>query len=208
MIEPLDLMKFYLRRPSTLDQWHCAGCRTCSTRLETITRCRHTEAWKGPIKPEKLQTNLATLPHLIYKLYGRLIMNRLSLSLNVPHSEQAGFCPLVDHSAPYDTVNHWRLLKKGLRHDNGPPFSIQGLHSAGEPPLLRWTWRETEQTAPARERTTSGKLLVPLLFNVYTNDQPIHPNTRSFVYANDLATTAQDTQCCQYVCASDGVLWN
>ena len=34
-------------------------------------------------------------------------------------------------------------------------------------------------------------VLAPLLFNVYTNDQPINPDTRSFVYADDLAVTTQ-----------------
>ena len=33
-----------------------------------------------------------------------------------------------------------------------------------------------------------------LLFNIYTNDQPIHPGTRSFVYADDLAVTTQSTE--------------
>ena len=31
----------------------------------------------------------------------------------------------------------------------------------------------------------------PLLFNVYTNDQPIHPDTRSFLYADDLCIASQ-----------------
>ena len=38
-----------------------------------------------------------------------------------------------------------------------------------------------------------GSVLAPLLFNVYTNDQPIHPGTRSFVYADDLVVTTQST---------------
>ena len=36
-----------------------------------------------------------------------------------------------------------------------------------------------------------GSVLVPLLFNIYTNDQPIHPNTRSFLYADDLCIATQ-----------------
>ena len=31
----------------------------------------------------------------------------------------------------------------------------------------------------------------PILFNIYTNDQPLHNGTRSFIYANDLCVTAQ-----------------
>ena len=32
---------------------------------------------------------------------------------------------------------------------------------------------------------------LPLLFNIYTNDQPFHPNTRSFLYADDMCIATQ-----------------
>ena len=38
-----------------------------------------------------------------------------------------------------------------------------------------------------------GSVLSPLLFNVYTNDQPLHGETRNFIYANDLCVTSQHT---------------
>ena len=31
----------------------------------------------------------------------------------------------------------------------------------------------------------------PQLFNIYTNDQPVHDGTRSFIHADDLCITAQ-----------------
>ena len=31
----------------------------------------------------------------------------------------------------------------------------------------------------------------PMLFNVYTNDQPVHSETRSFIYADDLCIATQ-----------------
>ena len=34
-------------------------------------------------------------------------------------------------------------------------------------------------------------VLSPILFNIYTNDQPIHDGTRNFIYADDLCVTAQ-----------------
>ena len=43
------------------------------------------------------------------------------------------------------------------------------------------------------ERPTAGRVLASLIVNVYTNDQPIHPGTRSFVYADDIAVTTQST---------------
>ena len=52
---------------------------------------------------------------------------------------------------------------------------------------IRSRWRSQ------RKCLHQESVLAPLLFNVYTNDQPIHPGTRSFVYADDLAVTTQST---------------
>ena len=38
---------------------------------------------------------------------------------------------------------------------------------------------------------SQGSVLSPILFNIYTNDQPLHNGTRSFIYADDLCITAQ-----------------
>ena len=37
-----------------------------------------------------------------------------------------------------------------------------------------------------------GSVLSPVLFKIYTNDQPIHKDTRSFIYADDLCIATQD----------------
>ena len=36
-----------------------------------------------------------------------------------------------------------------------------------------------------------GSVLSPILFNIYTNDQPLHDRTRSLIYAVDLCVTVQ-----------------
>ena len=36
-----------------------------------------------------------------------------------------------------------------------------------------------------------GSVLSPILFNIYTNDQPLQDGTRKLVYADDLCVTAQ-----------------
>ena len=42
-----------------------------------------------------------------------------------------------------------------------------------------------------KNRLPQGSVLSPVLFNVDTNDQPIHNQTRSFIYADDLCIATQ-----------------
>ena len=41
------------------------------------------------------------------------------------------------------------------------------------------------------KRLAPREVLSPFLFNVYTNDQPLHDGTRSFIYADELCVTSQ-----------------
>ena len=49
----------------------------------------------------------------------------------------------------------------------------------------RSRWRKQNNSLP------QGSVLTQTLFNIYTNDQPIHYGTRSFIYVDDLCITAQ-----------------
>ena len=49
----------------------------------------------------------------------------------------------------------------------------------------RSRWRKQRNGLP------QGSVLSAILFNIYTNDQPLHNGTRSFIYADDLCVTAQ-----------------
>jgi len=97
----------------------------------------------------------------------------------------------VDLSAAYDTVIHSRLIEKvyeltndyqltriveGLLKDRRFYVSFKGKNSR---------WRIQKNGLP------QGSVLAPMLFNIYTNDQPIGPDTQHFIYADDLAVTVQ-----------------
>ena len=40
-----------------------------------------------------------------------------------------------------------------------------------------------------------GSVIVPVLFNTYINDQPVHLNTRSFIYPDDICIATQNQSC-------------
>ena len=72
----------------------------------------------------------------------------------------------VDLSAAYDTVNHRLLIQK--------LFNIT-----------------QDRTLCRVNGLPQESVLSPTLFNIYTNDQPVHDGTRRFIYADDLCMTAQ-----------------
>ena len=47
-------------------------------------------------------------------------------------------------------------------------------------------WRQQRNGLP------QGSVLAPLLYNIYTNDQPMDQNTERFIYADDLCVTSQE----------------
>lgn len=173
---------------------------------------------KDPADPKNFRA-ISLLGHA-YKLFERLILNRLGPITDLQLiPEQAGFRPgksctsqllnltqfiedrykkgfinvttFVDLSATYDKVNHRILVQKvsKITTDANLTALIQNMLEnrcffvdlRGD----RSRWRRQKNGLP------QGSVLAPLLFNIYTNNQPIHPSTRSFLNADDLCIASQ-----------------
>ena len=100
----------------------------------------------------------------------------------------------IDLTAAYDTINHRRLLVKLLMLTDDVPLTkfmrtmLSNRRFKVELNGKQSRWRNQRNGLP------QGSVLSPLLFNVYTNDQPLPAATNSFIYADDLClTTKQKT---------------
>ena len=97
----------------------------------------------------------------------------------------------VDLSAAYDTVNHRILIQKlyNTIQDSQLFIDFQNMLSKiifyVKMSNERSRWRKQKNGLP------QGSVLSAILFNIYTNDQPIHDGTRNFIYTDDLCVTAQ-----------------
>ena len=97
------------------------------------------------------------------------------------------FCWLL-----YDTVNHRLLIQKlyNTTQDSALCRVIQNMLSNrrfyAELNKERSRWRLQKNGLPQ-----GSVILSPILFNIYTNDQPILNGTRSFIYTDDLCITSQ-----------------
>ena len=97
----------------------------------------------------------------------------------------------VDLPAAYDTVNHMIIIQKlyNTTQDSQLCRVFQNMLSNRilyvELNNERSRWRKQKNGLP------QGSVLSPILFNIYTNDQPIHDKTRNYSYADDPCVTSQ-----------------
>ena len=97
----------------------------------------------------------------------------------------------VDLTAAYDTVNHRLLLLKVAKFTRNSKIVsiIQSLLTNRrffvEMDGRKSRWRTQKNGLP------QGSVLAPVLFNIYTNDQPEFENIRRFIYADDLSLATQ-----------------
>ena len=97
----------------------------------------------------------------------------------------------VDLSAAYDTLNHILLIQILYNTTQGSKLCrvIQNLL------FNRRFYVELNNERSRWSKQKSGlpqdSVHASTLFNIYTNDQPIHNGTMSFIYADDLCITDQ-----------------
>ena len=98
----------------------------------------------------------------------------------------------VDLTAAYDTVNHRLLLSK--LYDMTKDFHLTKLIQLLLENRRFYVELNGKQSRWRKQRNglPQGSVLAPVLFNIYTNDQPVSPGTRSFIYADDLGIAAQN----------------
>ena len=156
-----------------------------------------------------------------YKLFERMILNRLNpLIETMIIDQQAGFRPgksttgqllnlsqhiedgyergvatgtvFVDLSAAYDTISHKLLLNTIYRMTSDIKFTdLIGSMLSNRQYFVELNGQKS-RWRNQKNGLAQGSVLSPVLFNIYTNDQPIHKDTRSFIYADDLRIATQD----------------
>ncbi|KAI5742625.1 hypothetical protein M8J77_009365 [Diaphorina citri] len=162
---------------------------------------------------------VSLLCHL-YKLLERMILNRISEYVdNKLIRQQAGFRPgksctgqilnltqfiedgfekklitgtaLLDLSAAYDTINHKLLAYKlyQLTKDYKLTRFIQCLLQNRRFQVVLQNKKSRWQNQ--KNGLAQGSVLAPLMYNIFTNDQPVDPDTEHFIYADDTAVAAQ-----------------
>lgn len=87
----------------------------------------------------------------------------------------------VDLCAAYDTVNH-RTMKVKLQQTLQDSHLVQFIMTMMENRRFFVCLNGQKSLETAKEWSTTGSVLSPTLFNIYTNDQPITPKIRSFLY--------------------------
>ncbi|KAK3887092.1 hypothetical protein Pcinc_008779 [Petrolisthes cinctipes] len=130
---------------------------------------------KDPKSPKSYRP--ISLLCVLYKLYERLIMTRISPIVDDQLScDQAGFRP--GRSCCGQVLNLTQFIEDGYENQLKTGAVFVDLTAAYD-------------TVNHKVLLFKGSVLAPMLFNIYTNDQPQFRNIRRFIYADDLCIATQ-----------------
>ena len=174
---------------------------------------------KDPSSPKSYRPAISLLCTTC-KLYERLLLQHLTPLIDPKLTkDQAGFRPgrscagqllnltqhiedgferklitgaaFIDLTAAYDTVQH-RAMTRKLLDMTGDLDLCQVIKSLLNNRRFFVQLNDKKSKWKAQKNgLPQGSILAPLLFNIYTNDQPLPPQCRRFIYADDLCITTQ-----------------
>jgi len=162
---------------------------------------------------------ISLLCHL-FKIFERLILNRISGFIgSILTPNQAGFrlgksccsqilnltqyiedgyernqvtgVALIDLSAAYDSINHNRLLYKINEQTKDYTLTLVILCILKNRRFYVFFLNRNSRWRNQKNGLAQGSVLAPILYNIYSNDQPTTADTRHFRYADNTAIAAQ-----------------
>ena len=97
----------------------------------------------------------------------------------------------VDLSVAYDTVKHRILIQKLYNTTQNSQLCRVFQNMLSNRRFYVELNNERRRSRKQKNGLSQGSVLSRMLFNSYTNDQPIHDETRNFIFADDLCVTDQ-----------------
>ena len=102
----------------------------------------------------------------------------------------------IDLYAAYDAVNHSILMIQTLYNTTYDSTLCSLPEHAVQLKIVCGAAQRAKLMEKSENGVPQASVLSPLLFNIYTNDQPLHDETHNFIYSDDFGLTSQHNNNC------------